>query len=263
VDVYPKRVFTFVESRPGEDIYEIRVMLRDVPGALAKTANVIAEAGINIKTSIVFASLPNEKQGFWTAFIDVSNSKIGIDELTEKLNALDVVLNAQIVKPKPAAYDIMHFPIQHGEERAVVMPISLLKNLFEEIEKILTPSGFAAVFYNAGKRSGENFAKYYREKFNPKTKEELAELLFLCTGAIGWGRVETYSLDLNRISGKVRLVGNIEGAMRNKGAEPVCHWTRGFLTGYLSIATGREIEVKEIKCIGKGDEYCEFQLEAK
>lgn len=264
MEVYPKRVFTFVESKPGEDIYEIRVALKDVPGALAKAASVVAEAGINVKTSIVFATLPAEEQGFWTAFIDVSKSKIQIEELTKKLNELDVVLNVKVIKPKPAAYDIMHFPILHGEERAVVMPISLIGNLFNEIEKILTPSGFAAVFYNAGKRSGENYAEYYRKKFNVKTKEELAELLSLSTRAIGWTLSEAYYFDLNRIHGRIRLIDNIEATMKkNKRREPVCHWTRGFLAGYFSAVTGKEIEVREVKCVGKGDEFCEFEIEAK
>ena len=264
MEVYPKRAFTFVESKPDEDIYEIRVMLKDVPGALAKASSIVAEAGINIKTSIVFSTLPAEERGFWTAFIDVSRSKIQIDELTKKLNKVDVVLDVEIVKPKPAAYDIMHFPVLHGEERAVVMPISLLRNLFEEVEKILTPSGFAAVFYNAGKRSGENFARYYRKKFNPKTKEELAELLFSCVKAIGWGQIKTHSLDLKRIYGRIRSVDNIEAATRkNKGTEPICHWTRGFLAGYLSATTGKDVEVREVKCMGKGDDFCEFEIEER
>ena len=72
MEVYPKRAFTFVESKPGEDIYELRVTLKDVPGALAKASSIVAEVGINIKTSIVFSTLPAEERGFWTAFIDVS-----------------------------------------------------------------------------------------------------------------------------------------------------------------------------------------------
>ena len=88
IEVYPKRAFTFVESKPDEDIYEIRVTLKDVPGALAKAASLVAEAGINMKTSIVFSTLSEEKQGFWTTFIDVSKSKMQIDELIKKLNLM-------------------------------------------------------------------------------------------------------------------------------------------------------------------------------
>ena len=90
------------------------------------------------------------------------------------------------------------------------------------------------------------------------------ELLFLCVKAIGWGLIKTYSLDLNRIYGTIRSIDNIEGTLRkNKGSDPICHWTRGFLAGYLSAATGREVEVREVKCMGKGDEFCEFEIEAK
>jgi len=61
MDVYPKRAFTFVESRPDEDIYEIRVTLKDVPGALAKAASLVAEAGINVKNC--FCNLTGGKAG--------------------------------------------------------------------------------------------------------------------------------------------------------------------------------------------------------
>ena len=264
MELYPKRAFTFIELNPDEDVYEIRIKLKDVPGAVAKTANVISEAGMNIKTSTLFVSPVDKKEGFWTAFLDISKSNIEIEELARRLRELDVVLDVSVKKPKPVAYDVMHFPMLHGDQRAIVMPMTLLKNLFEEIEKILTPSGFAAVFYNAGRKSGENYAQYFREKFGLKSKEELIETVTICTSAIGWGIVETYTLDLSIPAGSVRVKENIEAVMRGKGAtQPVCHWTRGFLAGYLTAVTGVDVEVVETKCLGKGDEYCEFEIKAK
>ncbi len=38
--------------------------------------------------------------------------------------------------------------------------------------------------------------------------------------------------------------------------EPVCHTLTGFIGGYASEHYGRDIIVKEIKCVGKGDEHC-------
>jgi sugar diacid utilization regulator/predicted hydrocarbon binding protein len=38
--------------------------------------------------------------------------------------------------------------------------------------------------------------------------------------------------------------------------EPVCYTLSGFVGGYASEHYGTDIIVKEIKCVGKGDEYC-------
>ena len=264
MELYPKRAFTFVELNPDEDVYEIRIKLKDVPGAVAKAANIIAESQMNIKTSTLFNSPINKKEGFWTAFIDSSKSKIEIGELARKLRELDVVLDVSIEKPEPVLYDIMHFPMLHGEQRAILFPLMLLRNLFEEIEKILTPSGFAAVFYNAGKKSGENYVRYYKEKFGLKSKEELIKALIMGTSAVGWGKVDTHILDLNTLTGNIKIRQNIEAVLREKKAtQPVCHWTRGFISGYLTALTGVDIEILETKCLAKGDEYCEFEVKVK
>jgi hypothetical protein len=69
---------------------------------------------------------------------------------------------------------------------------------------------------------------------------------------------------LNKAVGSVKIMKNIEAVMRNKKTDdPVCHWTRGFLAGYLSEIIGVNIEVSEIKCLGRGDEYCEFEIKVK
>jgi sugar diacid utilization regulator/predicted hydrocarbon binding protein len=40
--------------------------------------------------------------------------------------------------------------------------------------------------------------------------------------------------------------------------EPVCHTIVGFIGGYASESYGKDIIVREIKCIGKGDAYCHY-----
>ncbi|HDI07562.1 MAG TPA: ACT domain-containing protein, partial [Candidatus Bathyarchaeota archaeon] len=50
----PKRLYSVDVVRPGEQLHQICIVLRDVPGALAKAAKVLADANINIKTSSSF-----------------------------------------------------------------------------------------------------------------------------------------------------------------------------------------------------------------
>lgn len=41
---------------------------------------------------------------------------------------------------------------------------------------------------------------------------------------------------------------------------PVCHFDAGFLSGFLSAFTGRQFNVREVRCNANGDEYCEFEI---
>jgi ACT domain-containing protein len=53
-DYVPKRVFTLLNEKPGKEIYEICITLKDVRGALSETARVLSDANANIRTSIFF-----------------------------------------------------------------------------------------------------------------------------------------------------------------------------------------------------------------
>ena len=55
----------------------------------------------------------------------------------------------------------------------------------------------------------------------------------------------------------LRMVQNCESFMI-KAEEPSCHFTTGFLNGFFS--TIKNQHVKETKCIGLGDPYCEWEF---
>jgi predicted hydrocarbon binding protein/KaiC/GvpD/RAD55 family RecA-like ATPase len=55
----------------------------------------------------------------------------------------------------------------------------------------------------------------------------------------------------------LRMVQNCESFMV-KAEEPSCHFTTGFLNGFFSAI--KNLHVKETKCIGMGDPYCEWEF---
>jgi predicted hydrocarbon binding protein len=55
----------------------------------------------------------------------------------------------------------------------------------------------------------------------------------------------------------IRINENCESFMV-KAEEPSCHFTTGFLNGFFSAVKNQH--VKEIKCIGMGDPYCEWEF---
>ena len=170
---------------PGEKLYEVCVLLKDVPGALAKTAKAFADAKVNIKAESSFYVPSYEDVCFWTAFLDISKATRDINGLKEMLLQLDVIEDAKFEEPKPAPFEIMHFPVLHANTRAVIMPIDSFWASMDRLEKILTSSGLTALHYDAGKNVGEHTSMHLKEICKPNN-EQLIQAFAQAQEAIGW-----------------------------------------------------------------------------
>lgn len=241
-------------------MYELCIKLKDVPGAIAKTAKLLSDNGVNIKTGSLFYGPKSRKFGFWTSFVDVSKAKSGVEKLDQELRKLPAVLDVKFEEPKPAPYEIMHFPIMHGDLRAVVMSTNLFGSMLSGIERILAPSGFAAVLYDSGKKAGEHYTKYFRDKYGLEKREELIQTLMQAWKAIGWGLVTVNEINAECLPATVIVEENFEAIVWKKKPYKVCHWSRGFIAGYFGAVFGKPVEVTEVKCLAAGDEHCEFEV---
>jgi predicted hydrocarbon binding protein len=260
--IIPKRVFAFVDTKPDENVYEICIALNDVLGAVFEAAKVFSDAHVNIRTSMLFEDAERGNMDYWTSFVDLAASRKSIGKLEEELRNLDVVQDVKIVKPQPLNYDVLHFPIKYRGSTAMIMPVELFGSLYEEIEKILTPSGFAAVFYDGGKKSGVFISQLIGKRYGLKG-EDFIKALVQSTQALGWGLVVDLKLDLHRPFCRVRVKGCFEAILRGPRKEAACHWTRGFAAGFLSTIVGETLEAIEVNCAAKGDEFCEFEVCSK
>jgi len=258
----PKRDFSVVEVEPGENLYEICIILKDAPGALAETAKVFATAHINIKTGSIFYLPGSSKLGAWTSFIDISKAKSDVSDIVKELRKLDAVVDVKLERPYPAPFEVIHFPILHGDMRAITMPIETFRGIWEGCEKILTSSGLEAVLYDVGKKYGANNAKYLSEKYGVKDME-LISTFVQASKATGWGIAEVKNIDFKRISGTVIVKECFEALAREKKPYKVCYWIRGFIAGFHSAVFGQPVEAVETKCLAVGDEYCEFEIQKK
>jgi len=258
----PKKVFSLEEVKAGEKLYEVCVILKDVPGALAKVAKLFADANVNIKTSTSFYVPSYLEVGFWSSFIDISKAKQSIDELEKELRKLGVVVDVLFEEPKPAPFEVMHFPILHGKGRAVIMPVAVIWTLWEGLEKILQPSGLAAVHYDAGKNTGVHTAKRLKQKYD-LGKTDLISSFAQAMKATGWGIIEFHEVDFRRLSGTIIIKECFEAVAWRKKPYKVCHWTRGVLAGFMSTVFEKTVEAVEVKCLATGDKHCEFKIQSQ
>lgn len=257
----PKKLFTLDEVKPGEKCVQICLVLKDVPGALAKAAKFLADANVNVKTGSTFY-LPEEypNEGIWSSFVDFSKAVESPQKVLEDLKKLDVVLDARLEEPKPTPFESIHFPVLHATTRALVLPIGMFWALWDDFERILRPSGLAAVLYDAGKKVGEHAAKRLKEMFKVEG-EELIQSLAQAGKATGWGITAIKRIDIKRYTATIIVKDCFEAAAWRKKPYSVCHWTRGYLAGYIGMVFGKTVEAIETKCMAKGDSHCEFKVQ--
>jgi predicted hydrocarbon binding protein/predicted amino acid-binding ACT domain protein len=258
----PKKVFTLDVVKPGEKCVQICLVLKDFPGAVAKTAKLLADAKINIKTGSTFYLPEYPNAGIWSSFVDFSKATKSPEEVLEELKKLDVVLDVRLEEPKPAPFESIHFPVLHATTRALILPIGMFWALWDGFERILQPSGLAAVLYNAGKEVGDRAAKRLSEMFNVEGKE-LVQAFAQAVKATGWGITEVSSIYMKKHSATIIVRECFEAVAWRKKPYNVCHWTRGYLAGYMSTVFGKPVEAFETKCIARGDQYCEFKIQQK
>jgi len=61
------------------------LVLKDVPGALARAAGLLAEAKVNIKTGSTFYLAEYPNAGIWSSFLDFSRATRSPQEVFEDL----------------------------------------------------------------------------------------------------------------------------------------------------------------------------------
>ena len=250
------------EVKTGEKLYEVCIILKDVRGAIAEAAKVLADANVNIKTGALFYIPGKQELGTWTSFIDISKATLNIQDIEKKLQSLDEVADVRFEEPKPAPYEVIHFPVLHGNSRAIIMGTDTFAALWEGFEGILTPSGLEAVLYNVGKKIGTYTATGLKDTYSLENKD-LISAIVQAARALGWGIVKFQDIDFKSLTGTVIMKESFEALARERKPYKVCHWTRGYFAGCMSVVFGKPVEAVEVKCLATGAEYCEFKIKRK
>ena len=132
--------------------------------------------------------------------------------------------------------------------------------------------------YKEAKRLGKIMAKSFEESMTPASlkemeidkkitweKGEFAYPFKVMGGKFGWGECEILDVSEKRIIKRFyenSIAGNVLKDF-GKQKKPICYWYSGIIAGFYSGIMKKDMYVKETKCLGCGDEYCEFMVKLK
>ena len=135
--------------------------------------------------------------------------------------------------------------------------------LQQTAEEFIGVNGAALILYHAGFKGGYNLAKSFKP-YGMKGPAILEACLHLAS-LRGWGIFGLVELDMRKMRADVIIRASPAEEMKSLG-RPVCHLMRGIIAGilqYIAETAKRRVKIRgiEVKCIAKGDPYCEIVAE--
>lgn len=146
----------------------------------------------------------------------------------------------------------------YKEVRYLLIRPEVLVTFQKEIEKELGEKA-ARILFLSGFQGGSLSAKRYREVFNFST-EQIVQFMIEMGSQIGWGRFELERFDLSNKYLSIKIYHSPFAEAYGPSTHSVCHFIRGVLGGMASVIFKREVVVRELPCLAKGDPFCQFEM---
>lgn len=145
-------------------------------------------------------------------------------------------------------------------ERCIVIYQGGLKSVFKGLSKIFH-AGIEVLLLESSAESGRHIVDSTRKRTRTDIKSSLNAYAkrFAQTGM---GRLEIFELKPEEASMTIRVWNNFFAEIQDKEST-YCTYFAGLFSGIYERLLRASPKVKETKCIGHGDPYCEFHLTLK
>lgn len=140
-------------------------------------------------------------------------------------------------------------------QKGVVLDTITFQSMKDRLSKIYGTSAQSQIMYALGKEAGQRKVKDTVKRLPNEKPEGFITRILGLQQVLGWGRFEFTSSEPKKFV--VRVYESAE-SMEVKGEKPQCDYTAGFLAGVYEATYGLDAEASELKCISRGDSYCEF-----
>jgi predicted hydrocarbon binding protein len=246
-------VFIF---KRGRNLVGYDIILHNRPGALAYISSLPEKYGLNI---VFFETCQiTEKEGSFFMVVDFTGRKVSPSKLLEEFRKKDIyVADAHI---SPDIDDIIYTSRlcikDLGGMRVILFGLGNMRGIIHDIKKNLGKEAGESLLYHIGYGVGSQIYKIYAEPKKIADLEKSGLLLKALLRGAGWAEITEYKVEDKKIILKLEKLWECE--IQEDG--PASHYMRGILAGYYKTMLGKQVVVREIKCIAAKDDYCHFEI---
>ncbi|MCB9754951.1 MAG: XylR N-terminal domain-containing protein [Myxococcales bacterium] len=155
-----------------------------------------------------------------------------------------------------------------GRERVVLVRQESLGVLRALLYEQLGSSLARATLSQFGYRCGQDDYAALAETFAVERAEDRLQLAFALQAWLGAAALEVTSCSHDQAAGALDVAGwwrnsyeaEVHLAHLGPDEHPVCHALAGYLSGWCTAFLGRPVLAIETRCMGQGEERCEFRI---
>lgn len=233
VDMHPKMV---VETAKHifDTVIELKTVERD--GSLIRYLRVLKNAGLPCITDLVTYSVDIQNRQFRLA----SEVITSFEEFRKSL-----IMETSGILKSPMYDELARFLVIPANQILNIIRKSEEKNLFNEIKEILDYAGY---------QNGRALAHIFKGKFKLQG-DKIAEKSLITAALCGWGNI---SFNLDKVEIRISIKNAPFIPSLRKINMPICFIQKGYIRGVLEVAYASHYKIEENKCVGLGDDRCEF-----
>ncbi|RLF18546.1 MAG: hypothetical protein DRN06_01285 [Thermoprotei archaeon] len=261
----PLAINSFLE---GEHVRGYYVEAVDKPGVLWSILDVFRKHEVNVLSINFSPTSKSERVGLLFIVADLKGAEGLEEKILKELRDTQDVLNVELEKPQYFGIlaDHLHFPLVDGNGRRCLLTSEKEYEYTLKLIRERLGSPGLALLYHEGRAIGSGYAKLFAELGIENLKDLITLFLIYIRGyGILKGELVECSFDQSARKGKIIVrayrLWECEAAKKAGINEPSSHKTRGVLAGLIEDYVKARVHVREVKCIAKGDPYCEFLAE--
>jgi len=247
--------------KKGRELVGFEVTLNNRPGSLSQLASIPKKLNLNIDYIETLSKSEDKYELFM--IIDMTNTDISPEDFLKELReSKGYIIEASIAPSlKDIIYPSKFYVKTVGESRYIYIGEELMKPFATGIKHVLGREAGESFLYHYGIGVGRELFRSYAENRKIQGLEDSISLLKALFNAHAWANIKGYEYDDKSILLHLENLWECESQrdvdnMSGRGS----HLVRGIISGFIKEALGKEIVVKETKCVANGDPYCEFEI---
>ena len=228
-------------------------------GALHKVSHKLSKLDINIE----YLETTEVSGEIYKLFMVLSSSQpidykvLEKELITEKEFVKDVVEASEFNK---VIFSSKHYLKDLGGIRAILLEEGAMNGFIKGIRGALGAEAGSHLLYHIGFGVGKSLYENFLRHMSREDMNRLLVGIRALYHGLGWGMVAS-----DRLVGEdelsITLLDNWECSLYDVASiEPEGSFTRGVLSGILSIYSGKKVVAVENSCIARGDPFCIFRL---
>ncbi|QQG48967.1 MAG: hypothetical protein HY247_01225 [archaeon] len=250
-----ERIFPY-HFAPDEKLFHIVVQIKDLPGALGSVLSLLSD---RLDLVGITSYGLDDSTAICSAFARAMSRATTADHIHKSLKSSPMVVESFVEEGRDGLLvDGFHTGMETkpGQE-FMLMPRRTQSAMMRRIVKEFG-SGGKAILYEEGVAAGEANAEFLVELLGEEGVSRTGPALLRRRAVYGWGEMEPVSMVIGE-SATLRVIDCFECSEWHRELDG-CHFWRGFIVGRFSSLWGTKVTAEEVKCVGRGDDFCDFSL---